>query len=55
MRIDFGAELADRSAGAGSPTQLIPTVAVIIITAIIWRSTRSTGPALTPPATAPAH
>lgn len=55
MRIDFGAELADRSAGAGSPTQLIPTLAVIIITAIIWRSTRSTGPVLTPPATATAH
>jgi membrane protease YdiL (CAAX protease family) len=55
LRIDFGAELADRSAGTGSPTQLIPTLAVIIITAIIWRSTRSTGPALTPPATATAH
>ncbi|MEV4172761.1 CPBP family intramembrane glutamic endopeptidase [Nonomuraea sp. NPDC049709] len=49
MRIDFGAELADRSAGAGSATQLVPTLAVVIITAIIWR-TRGTGPALTPPA-----
>lgn len=55
MRIDFGAALADRSAGTGSPTQLIPTLAVIVITAIIWRSTRSTGPALTPPAIATAH
>lgn len=52
LRVDLGAELADRSDGAGSPTQLIPTLAVIVITAIIWRSTRSTGPALTPPATA---
>lgn len=52
MRIDFGAELADRSAGAGSATQLIPTLAVTIITAIIWWCTRKTGPALTPPTTA---
>ncbi|MFI7448538.1 lysostaphin resistance A-like protein [Nonomuraea sp. NPDC049714] len=54
MRIDLGAELADRSAGAGSATQLIPTFAVIVITAIIWR-TRRTGPALTPPASTTAH
>jgi membrane protease YdiL (CAAX protease family) len=55
MRIDFGAELADRSAGAGSPTQLIPALAVIVVTAIIWWCTRTTGPALTPPASTTAH
>lgn len=52
MRIDFGAELADRSAGTGSPTQLIPTLGVTVITAIIWWGTRKTGPALTPTPTA---
>ncbi|MGJ9425927.1 CPBP family intramembrane glutamic endopeptidase [Nesterenkonia halotolerans] len=49
LRIDLGAQLADRSAGAGSLTQLIPTAIVIVITAIIWWWTRKTGPALTPP------
>jgi uncharacterized protein len=48
LRIDLGAALADRSAGTGSPTQLIPTLTVIAITAIIWHSTRKTGRALTP-------
>lgn len=48
MRIDLGAELADRSAGAGSAVQLVPTIAVIAITAIVWWWTRGTGPALTP-------
>jgi membrane protease YdiL (CAAX protease family) len=52
MRIDFGAELADRSAGVGSATQLIPTLGVTVITAIIWWGTRKAGPALTPPTTA---
>ncbi|MFF3224194.1 CPBP family intramembrane glutamic endopeptidase [Nocardia suismassiliense] len=52
MRIDFGAALADRSAGVGSATQLIPTLGVTVITAIIWWWTRKAGPALTPPATA---
>lgn len=48
MRIDFGTELADRSTGTGSPTQLIPTLTITVITAIICWSTRKTGPALTP-------
>ncbi|WP_152365177.1 CPBP family intramembrane glutamic endopeptidase [Microlunatus speluncae] len=48
LRIDLGAALLDRSAGAGSPIQLIPTLVVIIFTAIVWWATRRTGPALTP-------
>jgi uncharacterized protein len=48
LRIDLGGQLADRSAGVGSPTQLIPAAVVIVITAIIWWWTRKTGPALTP-------
>lgn len=50
MRIDLGGELSDRSAGAVSATQLIPALAVVVITAIVWRCTRRTGPVLTPPA-----
>jgi hypothetical protein len=48
LRIDLGGALADRSAGVGSPTQLIPTAAVIVITALVWWWTRRSGPALTP-------
>ncbi|MCD0443088.1 CPBP family intramembrane metalloprotease [Glycomyces sp. A-F 0318] len=48
LRIDLGAELADRSSGAGSAAQLVPAAAVVVITAIVWWSTRRTGPALTP-------
>ncbi|GAA4725471.1 CAAX protease self-immunity [Promicromonospora umidemergens] len=48
FRIDLGGALADRSAGVGSPTQLIPTAAVIVITALVWWWTRRSGPALTP-------
>jgi membrane protease YdiL (CAAX protease family) len=49
VRVDLGAALADRSAGVGSPTQLIPTAAVIVITALVWWWTRRSGPTLTPP------
>ncbi|CAM3306872.1 CPBP family intramembrane glutamic endopeptidase [Occultella aeris] len=48
LRIDFGAALGDRSAGVGSPSQLLPALAVLIITVIICWWTRRTGPVLTP-------
>lgn len=48
MRIDLGGALSDRSSGAGSVTQLIPTAMVIVITAIVWWWTRKSGPTLTP-------
>ncbi|MFY1695949.1 MULTISPECIES: CPBP family intramembrane glutamic endopeptidase [unclassified Solwaraspora] len=48
LRVDLGSALQDRSAGVGTPYQLVPTVAVIVIAAIIWWRTRKTGPALTP-------
>mgnify|MGYP003742489793 CR=1 FL=1 len=51
LRIDLGAALGDRSAGVGSALQLIPTAAVIVITAVIWLWTRRAGPPLTPVAT----
>ncbi len=49
LRIDLGGQLSDRSSGVGSATQLVPALAVIVITAIIWRCTRRTGPVLSPP------
>ncbi|SDT06401.1 CAAX protease self-immunity [Brevibacterium sandarakinum] len=51
LRIDFGAAIQDRSAGVGTPYQLLPALAVIVITAVIWWWTRKTGPALTPVST----
>lgn len=47
LRVDLGAQLQDRSAGAGSPYLLVPALVVVVITAIIWWWTRKTGPELT--------
>ncbi|MFC4150019.1 CPBP family intramembrane glutamic endopeptidase [Micromonospora mangrovi] len=47
LRVDLGSALQDRSAGVGTPYQLVPAFTVIVITAIIWWRTRKTGPALT--------
>lgn len=49
LRVDLGSALADRSAGVGTPYQLVPALAVVVITATIWWRTRKTGPALTAP------
>jgi membrane protease YdiL (CAAX protease family) len=48
LRVDLGTALQDRSAGVGSPYQLVPTLTVVVITAVVWWRTRQTGPALTP-------
>jgi membrane protease YdiL (CAAX protease family) len=48
LRVDLGGALADRSAGVGQVTLLIPTAVVIFITGIVWWWTRRTGPARTP-------
>lgn len=50
LRIDFGAAIGDRSAGVGTPYQLVPALVLVVITGIIWWWTRESGPALTPPA-----
>jgi membrane protease YdiL (CAAX protease family) len=50
LRVDLSSQLQDRSAGAGSPYLLVLASTVIVITAIVWWSTRTTGPALTPSA-----
>ncbi|GAA4945003.1 hypothetical protein GCM10023238_08930 [Streptomyces heliomycini] len=49
LRVDLGGQLSDRSSGVGSPILLVPALAVIVITAIIWWCTRKTGPVLSPP------
>ncbi|NJQ03128.1 CPBP family intramembrane glutamic endopeptidase [Streptomyces zingiberis] len=48
LRVDLGGQLSDRSSGVGSPTLLVPALALIVITAIIWWCTRTTGPVLSP-------
>jgi hypothetical protein len=50
LRADLGAQLQDRSAGGGTPYMLVPTAAVIVVTAIVWWCTRKTGPLRTPSA-----
>ncbi|GAB2626987.1 hypothetical protein Aab01nite_80050 [Paractinoplanes abujensis] len=47
LRVDLGRATQDRSAGAGSPYQLIPTLTVVVITAAVWWFTRKRGPART--------
>ncbi|MFR9729927.1 CPBP family intramembrane glutamic endopeptidase [Saccharopolyspora sp. MS10] len=50
VRADLAAELGDRSAGAVSAYQLVPTLTIVLITAAVWWCTRRTGPARTPAA-----
>jgi membrane protease YdiL (CAAX protease family) len=49
LRVDLGSATQDRSAGVGTPYQLVPALAIVVITAIVWWSTRKTGPVLVPP------
>ena len=44
------ATVLGRSAGTGSPYQLVPTLAVVAMTAGVWWWTCGTGPARTPAA-----
>lgn len=48
LHTDVVPSLTDRSAGAGSPAVLVPTLTLVAITAVVWLRTRRTGPALTP-------
>ncbi|MDP9793065.1 hypothetical protein J2S43_001577 [Catenuloplanes nepalensis] len=42
LRVDLGSATQDRSVGVGPPYQLIPTVTVIVITAVVrWLTRRS--------------
>lgn len=48
LRVDLGAALGGRSAGAVTAYQLVPTVTIAAITAAVWWSTRRTGPVRSP-------
>ncbi|MGM1018429.1 MAG: CPBP family intramembrane glutamic endopeptidase [Actinomycetota bacterium] len=48
LHVDLGGALSSREEIAGSITNLIPSAALILITAIVWWITRKTGPARTP-------
>ncbi|MFI7215689.1 lysostaphin resistance A-like protein [Micromonospora maritima] len=47
LQVDLGTATQDRSAGAGTPYLLIPTLTVVAITAVVWWRTRKSGPART--------
>ncbi|MCG8914962.1 hypothetical protein L6E12_04050 [Actinokineospora sp. PR83] len=48
LHVDVGAELATRSEAVGSWANLVPSATLVAITAIVWWTTRKTGPARTP-------
>lgn len=48
LHIDLGGDLSSRSEIVGTPANLVPSVGLAIITAVIWWNTRKSGPALTP-------
>ncbi|WP_114560446.1 CPBP family intramembrane glutamic endopeptidase [Desertihabitans aurantiacus] len=50
LHTDIGAALGSRASVSGASTQLVPTVAVVVLTALVWWSTRRSGPLRTPPA-----
>jgi membrane protease YdiL (CAAX protease family) len=48
LHIDLGAALGGRAGTAGSPVFLLPGAALVLITAVVWCRTRTTGPVRTP-------
>lgn len=50
LRIDPIIDADARSAGAGSAVLLVPTLTLVVITAVVWWATRRSGPARTPDA-----
>ena len=58
LHIDIGAQLANRGEAVGSMANLVPSAALVLITATVWWMTRTSGPARTPaayPAAGPAQ
>lgn len=53
LRIDLGAALQGRSETVGTAYQLVPTITVVVLTAVVWWATRRTGPARTTPSRLP--
>jgi len=50
LHVDLGGELSSRSDTSGSMANLIPSAALVLVTAAVWWTTRRTGPARTPTA-----
>lgn len=48
LHVDLGGALSSRGETSGSFANLIPSAALILITAVVWWITRKTGPARTP-------
>jgi uncharacterized protein len=48
LHLDLGGDLSSRSEIAGTPANLVPSAGLAVITAIIWWTTRKSGPARTP-------
>lgn len=48
LHVDLGGALNSRGETSGSLANLIPSAALVLITAVIWRITHTTGPARTP-------
>jgi membrane protease YdiL (CAAX protease family) len=48
LHLDIGAQLANRGEAVGSVANLVPSAALVLITAIVWWTTRKSGPARTP-------
>lgn len=48
LHLDVGGDLSSRGEIAGTPANLVPSAALAVITAVIWWTTRRSGPARTP-------
>ncbi|NVN49911.1 CPBP family intramembrane glutamic endopeptidase [Mycolicibacterium hippocampi] len=50
LHLDIGAQSANRGDAVGSMANLVPSAALVVITATVWWMTRTSGPARTPSA-----
>jgi uncharacterized protein len=48
LHLDLGGDLSSRGEIVGTPANLVPSAGLAVITAIIWWTTRESGPARTP-------
>jgi membrane protease YdiL (CAAX protease family) len=53
LHLDVGGDLGSRGEIVGTPANLVPSAALAIITAVIWWTTRKSGPARTPEISGP--
>jgi membrane protease YdiL (CAAX protease family) len=48
LHLDLGGDLSSRGEIAGTPANLVPSAGLLVITAVVWWTTRKSGPARTP-------